>query len=262
MGQADSEVVHNMLFFSSLAKRALALLSSLSLARVGTPICLVLSLLMVSACQSTRGGPISYEVPTAFQMPDPPRAPSFGADYRIATGDLLSMTVFQVEALTKDYRVDLAGNVSVPLIGDVPAVGRTTAELRQEIATRLGARYLRNPDVTLSVKESTSNNITLEGGVRRPGLFPVTGPMTLIQGVALAGGIDPQQGNPRRLAIFRRIQGQRMAAAFDLVSIRRGEMPDPEIYPGDIIIVESNNRRGLFQDILQSLPVFALFRPF
>jgi polysaccharide export outer membrane protein len=86
--------------------------------------------------------------------------------------------------------------------------------------------------------------------------------MTLIQSVAVAGGIDPTQGNPRRLAIFRQIQGQRMAAAFDLVSIRRGEMPDPEIYPGDIIVVESNTRRSLFQDLLQGLPLLALFRPF
>ena len=247
---------------SSLMSRARVLPSFRSLGRRAAPLCMILPLIMAGGCTSSRGGPISYEAPPAFNTPDPPRAPSFGANYRIAAGDLLSMNVFQVDALTSDYRVDLAGNVSVPLIGDVVAVGRTTAELRQEIATRLGARYLRNPNVTLSVKESTSNNVTLEGGVRRPGLFPVTGPLTLIQGVALAGGIDPNVGNPRRLAIFRQIQGQRMAAAFDLVSIRRGETPDPEIYPGDIIVVETNTRRGLFQDILQLLPLYGLFRPF
>lgn len=256
------ETVPIMSFLSSLLARARALFPLSVSGRAGGPLCLLLVLMTATACQSTRGGPISYDVPPTFQRPDAPRAASFGADYRIATGDLLNMTVFQVEALSRDYRVDLAGNVAVPLIGDVPAVGRTTAELRQDIATRLGQRYLRNPDVTIAVKESTSNNVTVEGGVRRPGLFPVTGPMTLIQGIALAGGIDPQQGNPRRLAIFRQIQGQRMAAAFDLVSIRRGEMPDPEIYPGDILVVETNSRRSMFQDILQAIPVFSLFRPF
>ena len=223
---------------------------------------LLLGLVAVSACTPGRGGPISYQVPANFERPDAPRAQSFGADYRIATGDTLQITVFQVESLSKEYKVDLAGNVGVPLIGNVRAVARTTSELKQEVAQRLGARYLRNPDVTISVTESTSNNVTVEGGVRRPGLFPVTGPMTLIQSVALAGGIDPEQGNARRLAIFRQIQGQRMAAAFDLVSIRRGETPDPELYPGDIVVVESNNRRGLFQNILQALPLVALFRPF
>ncbi len=255
------KVVHNMSHLRLLLARARALASSLL--RAGAVFTsLVLCVTLVSACSPGRGGPIAYETPPNFQTPDAPRAAIFGADYRIATGDMLGITVFQVEAMSRDYRVDLAGSIAFPLIGDVTAVGRTTAELRQEIATRLGARYLRNPDVTVSVKESTSNNVTVEGGVRRPGQFPITGPMTLIQSVALAGGIDAQQGNARRLAIFRRIQGQRMAAAFDLISIRRGEMPDPEIFPGDIIVVESNTRRGLFQDILQSLPLLALFRPF
>jgi polysaccharide export outer membrane protein len=251
-----------MSFYLSLMNRARVLSSFRSRGRAGALLCLVLSVVMVSGCNSTRGGPIAYEAPANFERPDPPRAFAFGADYRIATGDLLSMTVFQVDALSKDYRVDLSGNVSVPLIGDVAAVGRTTTELRQEIATRLGARYLRNPDVTVAVKESTSNHVTLEGGVRRPGLFPINGPLTLLQSIAMAGGIEATQGNPRRIAIFRRIQGQRMAAAFDLVSIRRGEGPDPEIFPGDIIVVETNSRRGLFQDILQIIPLYGLFRPF
>lgn len=245
-----------------LLNGARALLSSFAPGRAAAPFCMILSLVLVSGCNATRGGPIAYEVPPNFERPDAPRAATFGADYRIATGDTLAVTVYQVEPLSKDYVVDLAGNIGFPLIGDVQAVGRTTSELRQDIATRLGARYLRNPDVTVSIKESTSNNVTVEGGVRRPGLFPVTGPMTLIQSIALAGGVDPQQGNARRLAIFRRIEGQRMAAAFDLVSIRRGEMPDPEIFPGDIVVVESNRSRSLFQDIMQSLPLIALFRPF
>ena len=79
---------------------------------------------------------------------------------------------------------------------------------------------------------------------------------------ALGRGIDPQQGNPRRVAIMRRIQGQRMAAAFDLEAIRSGQSQDPDVYPGDIVVVQSNNRRGFFQDILQALPLLAIFRPF
>jgi polysaccharide biosynthesis/export protein len=264
MEGADSGFVHNMSLIKEFLSRALALLSLRGFSRAGMPALLLLPLLAATGCAPTRGGNISYEPPAAFTAgePDAPTALTNGANYRIATGDLLAITVFRVEDLSKEYRVDLAGNIAFPLIGDVNAVGRTTAELRTDIATRLGQRYLRNPDVTVSVRESTSNNITVEGGVRRPGLFPVTGPLTLIRGVAMAGGIDPQQGNARRLAIFRQIQGQRMAAAFDLVAIRRGEMPDPQIYPGDVIVVESNTRRGLLQDILSGLPLIALFRPF
>lgn len=255
--------MHKMFDLRRFLSGLRALLPSFAAARSAAPLGVMMAALLVSGCSgASRGGPIAYETPPNFSTPDAPRASTFGPNYRIATGDLLGITVFQVEALSKEYRVDLAGNIAVPLIGDVTAVGRTTAELRQDVATRLGARYLRNPDVTVSVRESTSNNVTVEGGVRRPGLFPVTGPMTLVQSIAVAGGIDPQQGNPRRLAIFRQIQGQRMAAAFDLESIRRGEMPDPEIFPGDIVVVASNGSRGLFQDILQTLPLVALFRPF
>jgi polysaccharide export outer membrane protein len=220
-----------------------------------------LFLVLGSACNAGRGGAIPYDVKN-FGVPDAPRAALSTADYKIATGDTLAITVFQVEALSKPYRVDLAGNIAVPLIGDVAAVGKTTSQLGSELAQRLGARYLRNPNVTVAVAETTNNLFTIEGGVRRSGMFPVTGPLTLVQAIAMGGGVETQSGNPRRVAIFRQIQGQRMAAAFDLVSIRSGEMKDPDVFAGDIVVVESNTRRSAFQEILGLLPLYALFRPF
>ncbi len=216
---------------------------------------------LVTACAAERGGSIPYAT-QPLAAPDTPRAAMLTADYRINTGDKLAVTVYRVEDLSREYRVDLSGNLSMPLIGNVQAVGRTTAEVRDEVARRLGERYLRDPDVTVAVTESTNNNVTVEGGVRHPGVFPLTGQTTLLQSVAMAQGIDPDNGNPRRIAIFRRVGGQRMAAAFDLVSIRDGSMQDPDIYPGDIVVVQSNTRRGIFQDVLQALPLIAIFRPF
>ena len=226
----------------------------------GLSLCL-LAVGLVSGCAAERGGSIPYAT-QPLAAPDTPRAPVLTADYRINTGDKLAITVYRVEELTREYRVDLSGNVAMPLIGNIAAIGRTTGEVRDEIGRRLGERYLRNPDVTVAVTESTNNNVTVEGGVRHPGVFPLTGQTTLLQSIALAQGIDPQNGNPRRIAIFRRVAGQRMAAAFDLVSIRDGTMPDPELFPGDIVVVQSNSQRGVFQDILQTIPLIALFRPF
>ncbi len=77
----------------------------------------------------------------------------------------------------------------------------------------------------------------------------------------MARGTD-EFANPRRVAIFRRIDGQRMAAAFDLTSIRRGEMPDPDVYPGDIIYVDGSQARRALRDIFGALPILALFRPY
>jgi len=224
------------------------------------PLCLA-ALVVVSGCAAERGGSIPYAT-QPLAAPDVVRTPLLTEGYRINTGDKVAITVYRVEDLSREYRVDLSGNLAMPLIGNVAAFGRTTAEVRDEIARRLGERYLRNPDITVAVTESTNNNVTVEGGVRHAGVFPLTGQTTLLQSIAMAQGIDPDNGNPRRIAILRRVGGQRMAAAFDLVSIRDGTMQDPEIYPGDIVVVQSNTRRGIFQDILQTLPLVALFRPF
>ena len=79
-----------------------------------------------------------------------------------------------------------------------------------------------------------------------------TGPTTLIQAIASAGGVS-ENGNPRRVAIFRQIGGQRQAAAFDLTSIRRGEAPDPQVYAGDIIVVDGSATKAAQRQILNTL---------
>ena len=68
--------------------------------------------------------------------------------------------------------------------------------------------------------------------------------------------------NARRIAVFRTIGGQRQAAAFDLVSIRRGQVTDPKIYPGDIIVVDGNSVKAAYRQILNSFPMLSIFRPF
>jgi polysaccharide export outer membrane protein len=85
--------------------------------------------------------------------------------------------------------------------------------------------------------------------------------MTLIQAVALARGTR-EDANARRIAVFRTIGGQRQAAAFDLTAIRRGEAPDPRIYPGDIVVVDGSAIKELQKQVLQSLPLVSIFRPF
>ncbi len=224
---------------------------------------LLLSLVcLAAACagSGSRGGPIPYDV-SNFGMPDPPSTALLNADYRIAPLDMLTVTIFNAPALSGDFQVDLTGNIAMPLIGNVRAVDRTTDELRGDLARQLGARYLVNPDVTVGIKSSTRRNLTVDGSVTSPGMFPVTGPTTLIQAIAMARGLD-ENANARRIAIFRQVQGQRMAAAFDLVSIRRGEAEDPAVYSGDIIVVDGSRLAAQRRELLQSIPIFALFRPF
>jgi polysaccharide export outer membrane protein len=148
----------------------------------------------------------------------------------------------------------------MPLIGEVKAANLTTDQLHEELAQKLGAKYLEHPDVSVAIKSSTAHVVTVDGAVKEGGSFPVGGPVSLIQAIAMAKGTD-EDANPRRVAVFRTIGGQRQAAAFDLTSIRRGQSPDPEIYPGDIIVVDGNSVKSKTKQILQAIPLLAIFGP-
>ncbi len=163
--------------------------------------------------------------------------------------------------LSGDYEVDLTGQIALPLVGSISAVDLTTAELDQRLTAKLSEKYLQNPDISVGVKSSTRRNVTVDGAVAKVGTFPVNGPMTLLQAVAQAGGPTPDS-NPRRVAIFRQISGQRQAAAFDLTSIRRGEAPDPPVFAGDIVIVDGSSVKALQKRILDSMSIMQIFRPF
>ena len=216
--------------------------------------------LLLSGCAGTRGGPIDYNVEN-FGRPDTPATLTLEDDYKIGPMDTLAVTVFQVPDLSGEFEVDLTGRIAMPLLGDVKAVDLTTAQLDQHLTQQLGAKYLQSPNVSVRIKSSTRRNVTVDGSVRQPGMYPVTGPMTLIQAVALARGTD-DSANPRRVAIFRQVDGQRMAAAFDLISIRRGQMEDPQVYSGDVIIVDGSSVRAIQREVLTALPVLGLFNPF
>ena len=220
---------------------------------------LVAGFAMLSACAGSRGGPIPYE-PTNFGTPDAPAPLALEEDYKIAPLDTLKITVFQVADLSGEYEVDLTGRVALPLIGSVKAIDQTTSQLDERITALLAEKYLQHPDVTVGVKESSTRVVTVDGSVRAPGVFPVRGQMTLMQVVAMARGTD-DSANPHRVAIFRQIQGQRMAAAFDLVSIRRGQMEDPRIYSGDIVVVDGSKIRALQREILSTIPLLTVFNP-
>jgi polysaccharide export outer membrane protein len=215
--------------------------------------------MLLTACADSRGGPIAYDQQLA--APDEPRIVALEANYKIAPMDQLGIKVFKSPDLTGDYDVDLAGRISMPFIGELEAANMTTAQLDERLTAKLGEKYLENPDVSVSIKRSTARVVTVDGAVRESGSFPVGGPLTLIQAVALAKG-PTEEANPRRVAVFRTIQGQRQAAAFDLTSIRRGQAADPQIYPGDIIVVDGSNIKALQKQILQNLPFFSIFRPF
>jgi len=218
----------------------------------------IVGLLFAAACADTRGGSIPYDRPLAH--PDEVTFQTLASDYKIAPMDKLSIKVFKMEDLTGDYDVDLAGNISMPLIGQLKAANLTTEQLDGQLTSKLGDKYLEHPDVSVAIKSSTAHVVTVDGAVKEGGSFPVGGPTSLIKAIAMAKGTT-EDANNRRVAVFRTIGGQRQAAAFDLTSIRRGEAPDPEIYPGDIIVVDGSSVKSVQKQVLQSIPLLAIFGP-
>lgn len=215
--------------------------------------------LLTAGCADTRGGTIPYDRPLA--MPDAPTIQTLSENYKIAPLDTLTIKVFKSDEMTGDYAVDLAGHISMPLVGEVEAANLTTAELDNKLTQLLGQKYFEHPDVSVAIKSSTAHVVTVDGAVGQSGQYPVNGPMTLIQAVALARGTTPD-ANPRRVAVFRTIDGQRQAAAFDLTAIRRGQATDPAIYAGDIVVVDGSKVKAVERQILSTIPALALFRPF
>jgi polysaccharide export outer membrane protein len=227
--------------------------------RFALALCAMVLSVMTSAC-AMRGGDIPYD-PPGFAAPDPlagkvPRLPAL-----LGPGDIINVKVYRVDNLSGEQTVDEAGLIKVPLIGAVSASGKTTEELGDEIASALGARYLQSPDVQVFLKTPATRVITVDGSVAQPGLYPVGGEVSLLQAIALARG-PTTTANTRRVVVFRMVDGQRMVAAFDIKSIRAGEMADPKIYPGDIVVVDGSKISETWQALIQTLPLIALFQPF
>ena len=198
--------------------------------------------------------------PLAVIQQDELPAPS-GADlvaaatpYRIGPFDKLAITVFGAPDLSGTFQVDAAGGLSMPLIGNVSAVGSTPAELSADIATKLRGAYVRNPQVSVNLEETTSQVFTVDGQVTQPGSYPVVGNMSLMRAVATAKGAS-EFARLQDVVVFRTVDRTPMAALYNLAAIRRGLYPDPKIYANDVIIVGDSKARRLFQQFLQIAPL-------
>ena len=183
------------------------------------------------------------------------------ADYRIGPLDTVDVTVYQEPDLSaKALQVDAAGQIALPLVGTVQATGKTAAELSRELETILGTKYLRNSQVTVTVAASVSQKVSIQGEVREPGVYPLSGPTTLLGVLSMAKG-ESEVASLKQVVVFRDINGQRMGATFDVASIRKGEAADPAIQGNDMIVVGSSGAKKFWRGVVNAAPVFSIFRP-
>jgi polysaccharide export outer membrane protein len=115
-------------------------------------------------------------------------------DYRIGPEDLIEVTVFEDEKLNRAVRVSSQGNISLPLIGVIRVKGLTSTELEREIRDLLSEKYIQNPNVNVFIKEYRSQRISVIGAVEKPGTFDISGQKTLLDLLAMAGGLKEEAG--------------------------------------------------------------------
>jgi polysaccharide export outer membrane protein len=224
-----------------------------------------LALAMLAACGSAPVRNPDLVQGQPLQAPDTTTSSGAyegGTDYRIGAQDLLEISVFGIDDLSRTVRVNSNGQISLPLIGGVLAGGKTIPELEQAIGAKLKNGYLQDPQVTVFVKEFTSQRVTLEGALNKPGIYPLTGKTSLLQAIAMAQGVDEDTADLQGVVVFRQVDGKRMGAVFDLAQVRAGLMPDPQVYGDDVIVVEQSGSKSAFRRFIQSVPAIGLFRWF
>ena len=176
------------------------------------------------------------------------------AAYKIGPLDVLDISVFKVPDLTKEVQVAEDGSINYPLIGDTPAAGKTAHQLEQELTKKLGSKYLRDPQVTVFVKEYNSQRVTVSGSVKTSGVYAIKGNTSLMQVVAMAGDVDTTTDSGD-VVVFRTINGERSAAKFDLDAIRAGRAADPPVEPGDVVVVDLSATKVALHNVLTALPL-------
>lgn len=201
------------------------------------------------ALSSVGGG--DQELRVVSELPTPQNTAD-GTERPISPGDILEVSVFQVPDLSRTVQVDDAGRVSLPLIGVVPASGKSVRTFENDIKLAYGRDYLQSPQISVFVKESAANRVTVDGEVRRAGVFPLPPSSSLLDGVALAGGFS-NLADESKVYVFRQIEGQRLVANYDVAAIRQGRRSAPRLYGGDVVVVFQSASRVAFQNLKEAL---------
>lgn len=173
--------------------------------------------------------------------------------------DVLTVRVFgEPEISADELRVDESGNIQLPLVGTVHAAGSNPSDLSDRLVVLLGSKYLVNPQVAVSIKEVAPRYASVEGEVKKPGVYEINKDATLLSTIARAES-PSITAKLSEIVVFRTVQGQRMVARFNLKDIRTGISPDPAIIDGDVVMVGYSTTRGVMQDVLKAAPLLNVF---
>jgi polysaccharide export outer membrane protein len=170
--------------------------------------------------------------------------------YQIGAGDVLEIEVFGVPDLARVARVNARGMIKYPLVGVFKAQGMTSEQVEQHITASLDTSYLEGPQVSVFVKEYASQ-YTLEGHIRRPGVYALQGQTTLLQAIAQAGGLE-DLAERDSIVIFRRLpEGKYDEMTFDYDKIRHGESEDVALQSSDVVVIDKSLLKAARNQLLR-----------
>ena len=193
--------------------------------------CGLLFLALLIATLGCRQGIVRGEIPVSLDALD-----SQGA---LGPRDVIGVRVFDEPELSGEYRIDADGTLTFPFLGAVVVAGLTPNETTELLTDGLAEGYLVEPVVSVFVKEVNSRRIFVLGQVEKPGAFPFSDGMTIVEAIALAGGED-DGGALKRTKVARRVNGQEVKFTVNVSSITNGDAPDVELMPSDIVFVPSS----------------------
>ncbi len=156
-------------------------------------------------------------------------------EYKIGPKDLLIIRVFQVPELNTTVRVGEDGTITLPLLGKISVGGLTRYQLERKIAGLLSRKFVKNPQVTVFIKEYRSRTALIMGAVRKPGSYEIVGKTTLLQLIAMAGGITSAARD--RIIVIRNQDGRQRSLIIPIADLLlEGKVKENiEILPGDVV---------------------------
>ncbi len=211
----------------------------------------------LSACASSHSdyGPPVVQFAGTEGMPPPTVADTLppGRPYVLGPFDKVNVVVFGVPELSASLQIDAAGQLALPLLGGIMVSGKTPQEVAGIIADGLRGKYVRDPQVSVGIEEVVSQVVTVSGEVKAPGNYPAANGRTLVRAVAAAQGLS-EFAKMDDVVVFRTVNSEKMAALYNLRAINAGYYKDPELYPGDVVVVGDSSARRFFKDVITVAP--------
>lgn len=200
---------------------------------------LLIPFLLLSAGYAAAAAPPTPASPApASPAPSAAAVPVAPGEYRIGAGDVLQLFVWREPELSREVTVRTDGKMTVPLLGDAEAAGRTPRQLASELGTAYG-RFLSSPQVTVGIAQANSSRFYVIGQVPKPGEFPLSGRLTVLQGLALAGGLKEFAKGDGIVIVRRDAAGNESAISVNYKRLEGGRdlAQNVVLRPGDTIVV-------------------------